>query len=137
MAFVHHNTYLKSSVAYVTDEFAELDEAFWAVVQNLPPDLPFLRHLAHLFQDNKGDKSLHHSGAECEAKDDGHVSADTRKGDGDDSDPDTAANAEYVQTIRNLQDAFYIDLTSSSSFHKREDGLYDNHTCPDSPNYFF
>ena len=123
-------------MADVIDEFAEIDEVFWSVVQNLPPDSPFLRHLARLLQDNKGDKSPRQSGDENKANGDGHKSPVTQQGDGDKDDNDTEANAEYVQTIRDLEDAFDIDLTSSSRFDKREDGLYINHTCPDSPDYF-
>ena len=66
MAFVPHDTYLENCVADVTDEFAELEEVFWSVVQSLPPDSPFLRYLANWFQNKQGDGKSEHSSSERE-----------------------------------------------------------------------
>ena len=41
----------------VVDEFAEIDDVFWSVVSTLPPDSPFLRHLAALFQSTENDST--------------------------------------------------------------------------------
>ena len=137
MAFVPHDTYLENCVADVTDEFAELDEVFWSVVQNLPPDSPFLRHLAHLFQNKQDDDRPEHSGDDSESNDDSPTPPDSPKGaGGGEEEQETEANAEYIRTIKNVEDAFDIDLTSSSRFDKRPDGLYINHTCPDSDDYY-
>ena len=137
MAFVPHDTYLENCVADVTDEFAELDEVFWSVVQNLPPDSPFLRHLANLFQNKQGDDKSEQSGDDKEsdnAKQSPPVSPKGTGGDKEES--ETEENAEYIRTIKDVEDAFDIDLTSSSRFDKRQDGLYINHTCPDTNDYY-
>ena len=124
-------------MADVTDEFAELDEVFWSVVQNLPPDSPFLRHLANLFQNKQGDDKSEHSGDDSKSHDDNKSPPDSPKGaGGGEEEPETEANAEYIRTIKNVENAFDIDLTSSSLFDKRPDGLYVNHTCPDTDDYY-
>ena len=89
----------------------------------------------HLFHESKDDESSERSDSESKPKDKDQASGTQKSGEGCE-DSDTEANAEYVSTIRNLHDASDIDLTSSSQFEKCKDGLYINHTCPDTPDCF-
>ena len=56
MALLHNDLRTMSRCTAVQDEFNDIDDVFWSVVNSLPPDSPFIRHLTAMFQESDPDK---------------------------------------------------------------------------------
>ena len=52
MASLHNDLRTVSRCTAVQDEFNDIDDVFWSVVNSLPPDSPFIRHLTAMFQES-------------------------------------------------------------------------------------
>ena len=81
MASFKHELRTVSRCTAVQDEFNDIDDVFWSVVNSLPPDSPFIRRLTAMFQEINPDQE-HQSDDEPESESDKETHT-TDKGDGD------------------------------------------------------
>ena len=144
MASFKYDSRTVSRCTAVQDEFNDIDDVFWSVVNSLPPDSPFIRRLTAMFQETDPDKELK-SNDEQDSESEEEPNK-TDKGDGDanrrvlrsqTTSPAASKTLPVPQVVTRSQDdaEFYDKQATDPRVQRRPYGAHINYSAVGDEKY--